>query len=264
MEHSEITTCITMPSKIVSSRFLGYAEYNELLNEGVHDKNILKAVIVYGGPGSGKSYVASRLFDIPERGIQSISYSTGLKAINSDNPFELQLKKLGIDPSSLSKMNDEDFTRLTVGKGSPREVAMATSDLQSSYYKSSRLGLIVQGTGKNIENVRNEIRILRALGYDCLGIFVNTPLEVALKRNSERDRKLPDSIVKDAWNQSINNLGQIENEFGEGNFIIVDNYQPDKIDSIIESTKKKIQRFLNKPIQNFLGREWIKNQKIRS
>jgi len=30
-----------------------------LLTEGVHDKGIFKAVFLAGGPGSGKSYVAS-------------------------------------------------------------------------------------------------------------------------------------------------------------------------------------------------------------
>ena len=34
----------------------------DLLNEGVNDPGIFKAVFLAGGPGSGKSFVASQLF----------------------------------------------------------------------------------------------------------------------------------------------------------------------------------------------------------
>ena len=39
----------------------------DLLTEGVYDKGILKAVFMAGGPGSGKSYIASQLFGIPKK-----------------------------------------------------------------------------------------------------------------------------------------------------------------------------------------------------
>ena len=48
----------------------------QLLIEGVFDKGILKAVFMAGGPGSGKSYVASQLFGIPKKINVSVS---GLK-----------------------------------------------------------------------------------------------------------------------------------------------------------------------------------------
>ena len=38
----------------------------DLLNEGVFDKGILKAVFLAGGPGSGKTY-AEGLFGIPKK-----------------------------------------------------------------------------------------------------------------------------------------------------------------------------------------------------
>ena len=39
----------------------------DLLEEGVFDKGILKAVFMAGGPGSGKSYVAGEIFGIPKK-----------------------------------------------------------------------------------------------------------------------------------------------------------------------------------------------------
>ena len=39
----------------------------DILKEGVNDPGIFKAIFLAGGPGSGKSYVVSKLFGIPER-----------------------------------------------------------------------------------------------------------------------------------------------------------------------------------------------------
>jgi len=61
-----------------------------LLNEGVNDPGIFKAIFLAGGPGSGKSYVAQQLFGIPERVNISIS---GLKMVNQDKELETLLKK---------------------------------------------------------------------------------------------------------------------------------------------------------------------------
>ena len=50
----------------------------DLLQEGVYDKGILKAIFMAGGPGSGKSYVAKGLFGIPEKaGITSGLWNRG-------------------------------------------------------------------------------------------------------------------------------------------------------------------------------------------
>ena len=39
----------------------------DILNEGARDPGIFKAIFLAGGPGSGKSFVAQKLFGIPER-----------------------------------------------------------------------------------------------------------------------------------------------------------------------------------------------------
>ena len=51
------------------------------LQEGVYDPNIFKAFFLAGGPGSGKSFVAQKLFGIPEK----INVSkTGLKMVKQN------------------------------------------------------------------------------------------------------------------------------------------------------------------------------------
>jgi dephospho-CoA kinase len=249
------------------SQFLAESlDYTQImpLTEGVHDKHQLKAVFVYGGPGSGKSYIISRLFDIPEQGFQTISYSTGLKSVNPDTSFEHQLKKIGIDLRSLDSLDDKSFQNLTVGIGSPRDIASKVTKLQANFFTTSRLGLIIQGTGKTFETVRAEVSSLRALGYDCYCIYVNTPLRIALERNAQRERQLPKSLVEDAWQKSQDNLGKITNEFGIQNCVIVDNGDKSKTNEIVSSTQKKIQVFLNRPLVNLIGIEWLKRQENSS
>ena len=89
----------------------------QLLAEGVYDKGILKAVFMAGGPGSGKSYVASQLFGIPKKVNVSVS---GLKSVNSDTEFEALLRKYGFETFGTGKLDidkwpDEVFKMVAGG-----------------------------------------------------------------------------------------------------------------------------------------------------
>ena len=44
-----------------------FKTFESFLQEGVNDPGILKAFFMAGGPGSGKSYVASQIFGIPKK-----------------------------------------------------------------------------------------------------------------------------------------------------------------------------------------------------
>ena len=87
----------------------------DIINEGVYDPGIFKAVFLAGGPGSGKSFVGHELIGIPKGGFSGINMSfapSGVKLVNSDPEFEFFLKKIGIDPKNLANMTDEEFMKL--------------------------------------------------------------------------------------------------------------------------------------------------------
>ena len=64
----------------------------DLLNEGVRDPGIFKAVFLAGGPGSGKTFVARHLFGMPD----SVNISmSGMKMVNSDKELKFLLNKYG-------------------------------------------------------------------------------------------------------------------------------------------------------------------------
>ena len=173
------------------------------LQEGVYDPNIFKAFFLAGGPGSGKSYVVRRT-----------TGGLGMRIVNSDEAFEKRLKDAGYSLDT-RKMDELERDRI-------RGVAKKTTKRLQQNYIDGRLGLIIDGTGKDYDKITNQARQLEALGYDTHMIFVNTSLDVALQRNAERPRKLAEPLVVQSWNDVQKNIGKFNNYF-QGNFIIIDN-----------------------------------------
>ena len=93
--------------------------------------------------------------------------------------------------------------------------------------------------------------------HDTYMVFVNTSLEVALQRNKNRERVLPEELVTKSWKDVQTNLGKFQNLFG-GNFRIVDNtvYKP-----VSKEVVKAAQKFMRKPVYNKIGQKWIENAK---
>ena len=225
-----------------------------VLNEGVYDPGILKCVFLAGGPGSGKSKVAGDLFGV--QGIATFSAS-GLKMVNSDIAFEAQLKKSGIDPKDLGKIEKEqpelwDF--ITKSKSGPRETGKGITQKTKSFYEEGRLGMIVDGTGDDVAKIKKQKQRAEELGYDCYMVFVNTSLEVAQARNAKRSRSLPESLVNEIWKECQHNLGAFQTLFS-GNFRIIDNTKDGN--NITDDIQAAVDKFIRERIYNPIGKQWI-------
>jgi len=234
----------------------------DILLEGVNDPGIFKAVFLAGGPGSGKTFVVKQLFGIPDR--LNISHS-GMKMVNSDKELKFLLKKFGFG-TDLDKMPDEVFKDLT-GKGGSglRDYGKELTAQRMKLYKQGKLGMIIDGTGHDYPKLAKMKRELEEDGYDSYMIFVNTSLEVAQKRNQERDRILPPKLLQKSWEDVQKNLGRFQNLFKQ-NFLIVDNSKTlgakqaqNKFNMLV---KKGVDKFIKKPIKNPIAKQWIEKQKI--
>ena len=213
-------------------------KFEQLFSEGVYDPNIFKAIFLAGGPGSGKSYVAGKTI----RG-------QGLKTVNSDDAFETLVKKAGL---SLQMPDKEADIRDPIGDKAKR----ITSKRQDNYI-DGRLGLIIDGTGRDYDKISRQSNDLKQLGYDTYMIFVNTSLDVALERNASRGRKVPEPIVTKSWKQVQNNIGKFSLHFRQG-FIVVDNN--DAKEDMFREVSKRIKGLLRKPVKNGRAKQWIKHQ----
>ena len=212
-------------------------KYHEL-QEGVYDPNIFKAFFLAGGPGSGKSYVVRRT-----------TGGTGLKVVNSDDAFESLLKKAGLS----LKMPPEEFERKEKVRAHAKEL---TSKRQANYL-DGRLGLIIDGTGRESGKILRQKANLEELGYDTYMIFVNTSIDVALQRNEERSRSLPTSFVVKSWKDVQSNIGAFNNMFRKG-FIVVDNN--DAGEDVFQSVWKRVQGLLRKKVTNTRAQNWIASE----
>ena len=237
----------------------------DVVVEGVNDPGILKAVFLAGGPGSGKTWVARGLFGIPDK--VNVSQS-GLKMVNSDKELKFLLNKYGFG-TELDILPDELFRQLTDPSYSDysglRTFAKELTGVRKKQYMEGRLGMIVDGTGDDFSDIRRQKREVEKEGYDTYMIFINTSLEVALKRNENRDRVLPEKIVRDSHRAVIKNIGGFQGLFG-GNFLIVDNNKDLDEESAQRRfnmlVKRGISKFIKKPIKNKIGKSWVRKQKL--
>ena len=233
--------------------------FEEFIGEGVNDPGILKAFFMAGGPGSGKSYVAGELFGISKAGFSTVSYDLGLKLVNSDQAFELLLKKEKIDMANLMTLLKSDPEAWEKAMQVRARAKKLTTSMQDGYIKG-RLGMIIDGTGKNYKKIEDHVEKLRSLGYDCYMVFVNTSLAVAQERNSARARKLPVDMVTQMWDEVQANIGKFQRLFKSKRFEIVDNstYGDSKP---IDLVSKEIRKFMKQSVSNPIGKKWLEDNK---
>lgn len=208
------------------------------LNEGVYDPNIFKAIFLAGGPGSGKSYIAGRTI----RG-------GGLRIVNSDSALEALLKKANLS----LKMPDTQAAQ----RDPIRDKAKKLTQKRLDNYIEGRLGLIIDGTGREYDKVTKQASELQQIGYDTYMVFVNTSLDVALQRNANRPRSVPESIVTRSWNAVQQNIGKFSLFFKNG-MVIVDNN--DAGEDMFTAVFKRVRGLLRQPVKNGRARQWIQNQ----
>ena len=213
---------------------------NQILAEGVYDPGIFKAFFLAGGPGSGKTFVT-----------QSAFAGTGLKIVNSDTLFERGLKKANL---SLKMPESEAEFRDII-----RQRAKSTAGTILDTYMRGRLGLVIDATGRDKNIIQRQHAMLTNIGYDCYMIFVNTSLDVALKRNQNRPRSIPDYIVTNSWNGVQSNIGQFQRIFSPNKMLIIDNNRSEK--ELVSQTLSQAAKFIRSQLRakpdNYIAKQWI-------
>ena len=213
---------------------------NQILAEGVYDPGIFKAFFLAGGPGSGKTFVT-----------QSSFAGTGLKVVNSDKAFEMGLKKANL---SLKMPDEEEYFRNIIRQ----RAKTLTSSILDTYVKG-RLGLVIDATGRDLSMIQRQHGLLTNLGYDCHMIFVNTSLDVALERNRNRPRSIPEYIVTNSWNGVQQNIGQFQRIFSPNKMLIIDNNRSEK--ELVSQTLNQAAKFIRSQLRakpdNYIAKQWI-------
>jgi len=218
--------------------------FQDFIDEGVNDPGIFKAFYTAGGPGSGKSHVAR------ESGAGKMN-PYGLKVVDSDPLFTKMLKDAGKATTAKDIYSDEGQAM--------RDRAKSLISKQKDTYIDGRLGLLIDGTGKDFNKIKKSSDKLRGIGYDTYMIFVNTSLDVALQRNEARTRSLDEDDVKKMWNAVQKNMGKFQSYFGRSSFLLVDNNHAG--DDVFTQVFVEIGKLIDTKPTSRAANAWIKNQR---
>jgi len=117
--------------------------FQDFIDEGVNDPGIFKAFFTAGGPGSGKSHVAR------ESGAGKMN-PYGLKVVDSDPLFTKMLKDAGKATTAKDIYSDEGQAI--------RDRAKALIAKKEGHAIDGRLGLLIDGTGKDFNKIKKSHR----------------------------------------------------------------------------------------------------------
>ena len=212
------------------------------LTEGPRDPAIFKAVFLAGGPGSGKSFITQKL------GLTAM----GFKKDDPDVMFQYLMRRDALP-----------MTPAVIGSDQGQSIRKAARDLTDTRTKTcfieGRLGIIYDGTGKDYDKVMKLKLELEKIGYETCMVVVNADLDTSLDRNSKRDRRIPDDMVKRFWSDVQKNLGRFQSAFRD-NFYIIDNSSttaPSDLDREIARVHVKIKGWSMTPPKNPVAKQWL-------
>jgi len=226
--------------KAVAKPSEGVAEGS--LEEGVNDPHTFKCIFLFGPMGAGKSTVARPLLT-----------HTGLRSVNLDNFNELFVKKGQVPTGHLSPDQLEKSWELT--------------QKQQQNFIDGRLGVIIDGSGRNPSTAIGVIEKLAPLGYEFMMIFVNVSEATSIARQQSRaekqkqqwgaGRQVDSELAKNTYAQVQKNLDKYSAYFGPQRFVYVDNENtPD-----LTQATKKVEAFLRAPVRQPEALAWIQSQK---
>jgi len=206
---------------------------SQQLAEGPNDPHIFKAVFMAGSPGAGKTTIANMLF----RG-------TGLKSLNVDQFWQFYQRT--------GRTGDyERFWELYKAKEGP--------------LVDQKIGLIIDGTGKNPEVMKKLKHSLETQGYETIMVYVEVDLETTIARAKSRadDPNSPDhgrhidkEFVTTTWNRVNQGRKDLERLFGNSFFAVDNSKNPD-----VSAVERQIRNWLNKQPANPKAIEWLQQHK---
>jgi hypothetical protein len=228
-------------------------DFQYMLDEGVHDKSIFKAVFLGGGPGSGKDFVLDKTLS-----------GHGLVEINSDKALEYLMDKNNLD----MRMPENETEARDVVRGRAKSI----TELRQRLALFGRNGVIINGTGDDPEKITKIKERLEELGYDTSMVMVNTKDEVSQQRNIERGqrggRTVPEKIRKNKWDAVQNARPKYAEMFGDA-YTEFDNSEdlrsaPPEVVEAKENEMlqifKKVQSFVKKPPKSKDAKSWIASE----
>ena len=153
-----------------------------------------------------------------------------------------------------------------------RGKAKSMTELRQRLAIYGRNGLIINGTGDDVEKIAKIKNRLEELGYESSMLMVNTADDVSMQRNIERGqrggRTVPEEVRKQKWQESQNSRAKYAEMFKD-NYVEFDNSEdlrnaaPDVVKAKkeeLDDIYKKMQKFTSKPAKTETSKAWISSE----
>jgi hypothetical protein len=202
-----------------------FDNYYKNVNESIEDIGIFKGIFLGGHPGSGKSYLLSKVK----------SGRVEPRMVNVDLYPERK------DP--LGGHYEMFYDR-------SKKLLMSSLTL----YINSLLPLACDTTSAQTNTVIRRYNILENLGYDLGMIFVNTSKETAWDRIQRRTRKVPRDDFEKYYDSVTQTKTFLKSKFPF--FVEVNNDVGELTNEVILQAFRKVSYFYEASIKNPIGIEW--------
>ena len=192
--HACVPECDHESDRETSSDFKFYAVSPEDVKEAVGGK---RAIVVMGGPGSGKSHVVDN-FVVPALRNALVS--------DSDKHFEPLLRQHNIPTNPL----DIENPHVKALRAAARELSAAELD---QHLRTGR-PVIAVGLGNNVAKTRDLHERLASAGYKVRGIYIHSSMHDAVTGNANRARQLPTDFIRSSHAEVEEAYGGHRQTFG--------------------------------------------------
>lgn len=210
--------------------------FKQFINESIEDKGIFKAIFMGGTPGAGKSFVLGKIK----------SGQIEPRIVNTDKGLEFLAGKHGVKLTS--EYNDAFLDR-----------AEQLNHKMLAQYVNGMLPLWIDGTSSKASSLFRRVGVLESLGYDYGMIWVNTDLETAIKRAKQRDRQVPEQVIREIHQQAEQNKQYYQSKFS--NFWEIDNNEGMLTDQVIRKAYAQVTNFYTSEIKNPIGQRIVEQAK---
>jgi dephospho-CoA kinase len=165
-----------------------YEQLDEKLIMYNQGKKYGQVVFLAGGAGSGKGFAQSNFMEVDK-----------FKVFDVDELKKLFIKVRDLNMNLKNPKDVFDLHMMVKKSGVKEKRLLALADsISKSGSKGTLPNLMFDVTLKEIEDIKEMMPMLIALGYDSKSIHVTWVLAdyyVAVKANQERDRVVPDDIL---------------------------------------------------------------------
>ena len=211
-------------------------KFKEYLSESINDKGIMKAIILGGLSASGKTTIINKII--------------------TDGSFPISIPNTDIWTEYYK--GEYESNRLKIKKLTSTQMMFAINSL---------LPIYIDTVSGNISIFKRRVNELKNMGYDIKMVFVETDIDIALKRvikrNKETKRQVPIEFIKDTYNKfyckgkyktpgCTDSITQFASVLGEKPIIIKGDVI--SFDKTSQKIYNKVVKFLNSSVKNKKGK----------